>query len=74
MFMCNSLIWRRVKLESATFARRESDMTFGHITESWVSCPPSAIGRSLPVVNMVKSNAIDWSVVVQVGSQVRAIT
>jgi hypothetical protein len=35
---------------------------------------PAASGRSLPVVNMVKSNAIDWSVVVQVGSQVRAIT
>ena len=30
MFMCNSLIWRKVELEIATLARRKSDKRFAH--------------------------------------------
>jgi hypothetical protein len=46
MFICSSLIGLRAERENATLARRKSDMTFGHITEAWAWCPPSAFGDS----------------------------
>ncbi len=60
-------------------------MTYAHITDGIAACPRSAFGRFLPVVTtacagqveckrLASLNASDWSVVVQIGGQITAIS
>mgnify|MGYP003450433747 len=60
-------------------------MTTVHITNEATACPWSAFGRFLPVVTtacagqveckrLASLNASDWSVVVQIGGQITAIS